>query len=436
DRACDIAAEALTDGELFPAHRRAEVLDKAAQMIASESEELAWLIASEAGKPLKTSAAEVDRCVDTFRFSAAAARSLAGDVVPMDASATGVGRIGFTLRVPIGVVAAISPFNFPLNLVAHKIGPAIAAGCPVVLKPASTTPLTALALGRILLEAGLPGPWLSVIPGDGRSVGASLVSHDVPAVVSFTGSADVGWPIRAKAPRKKVLLELGSAAPLIVEPDANVEAVAAAAVPASFGYAGQSCISTQRIYVHEEIADDFIDQFTVLTNRLSLGNPLLKDTDVGPVISENDATRILELIEEAVSLGAEMAAGGGRDGSLVEPTVLVDPPPTAKVCSQEVFGPVVSIRRYQDFDAMLDEIAQVPLGINAGIFTNRIDRALECVRRLHYGGILINEVPTYRADQQPYGGHGDSGNTREGPAYAVDELTEHRFILLKEAVRA
>jgi len=436
DRACGIAAGALAEVESFPAHRRAEVLDGAARLVASRSGELAWLIASEAGKPLRTAAAEVERCVDTFRFSAAAARSLAGDVVPMDASASGAGRIGFTLRVPTGVVAAITPFNFPLNLVAHKVGPAIAAGCPVVLKPASTTPTTALVLGEILAEAGLPGPWLSVIPGSGDSVGAALVSHDVPAVVSFTGSAAVGWPIRAEAPRKKVLLELGSVAPLIVEPDANVKAVAEAAVPASFGYAGQSCISTQRIYVHDEIADEFIDHFVALTEGLSVGDPLLDTTDVGPVIAENEGERIVSWIEEAVSLGAQLATGGNRDTSLVEPTVLVDPPPSARVCTQEVFGPVVAIRRYEDFDAMLDELTQIPLGINAGIFTNRIGRALECIRQLPYGGILINEVPTYRADQQPYGGHGESGNTREGPSYAVNELTEHKFVLLREAVGA
>ena len=436
DRACKVAATALADAASFPAYHRAEVLDNAAAIVRARCDELAWLIASEAGKPLKASAAEVSRCVDTLRFSAAAARGLAGDVVPMDASASGAGRIGFTLRVPIGVVGAICPFNFPLNLVAHKVGPAIAAGCPIVVKPAHETPTTALVFGGILAEAGLPRSWLSVVPGHGHAAGAAIVSHDVPAVISFTGSADVGWSIRAQAPRKKVLLELGSATPLIVEPDADIKAVAEATVPAAFGYAGQSCISTQRIYVHERIADDFIAHIAALTDRLVVGDPLSDDTDLGPVINENAAERIIEWIDEAVSLGAEVATGGDRTGTLVRPTILVEPPPTAKVCTQEVFGPVVSIRRYSDFDAMLEEVAQVPMAIHAGIFTNRIDRALACVRRLRYGGVLINEVPTYRAEQQPYGGVGESGNTREGPSYAVEELTEHRFVLLSEGTHA
>ena len=283
DQACRIAAKTLANDESFAAYRRAEVLENAGALVASRSEELAWLIASEAGKPLRTSLAEVARCVDTLRFSAGAARALAGEMVPMDASATGAGRIGFTLRVPLGVVAAITPFNFPLNLVAHKVGPAIAAGCPIVLKPAHETPTTALALAEILGEAGLPAGWLSVLPGHGTDSGAALVENEIPAVVSFTGSAETGWLIRTLAPRKKVLLELGSAAPLIVEPDADVDRVAALAVPAAFGYAGQSCISTQRVYVHDNIADEFIANMKSRVDDLVVGDPLSLETDVGSV---------------------------------------------------------------------------------------------------------------------------------------------------------
>lgn len=433
DRACRAAVDALERPESFPAYQRAAVLDRAAMLVASRADELAWLIASEAGKPVTAAQHEVARCGDTLRLSATAARTLGGDVVPMDATAAGSGRIGFTLRVPVGVVGAICPFNFPLNLVAHKVGPALAAGCPVVVKPAEEAPTSALALGDILIEAGLPSPWLSVLPGDGEPTGAALVSHDLPAVISFTGSSTVGWSIRSRAPRKKVLLELGSVAVLVVEPDADVDAVAAAAVAGAFTHAGQSCISTQRIHVHEQIADALISRIVALTEQLTTGDPLAPGTHVGPVITEEAAGRIEQWIEEAAAGGAEVLTGGGRRGTLVEPTVLLEPPSDAKVCTSEVFGPVVVLHRYREFDDLLDELAPGAGGIHAGIFTNRLDRALTAIRRLRYGGVLVNEVPTFRADQQPYGGSGEAGNTREGPAYAVRELTEHRFVLLEAA---
>lgn len=433
DRACREAAEALERPDSFPAYQRAAVLDRTAALVASRADELAWLIASEAGKPLKAAEHEVARCGDTLRFSATAARSLGGDVVPMGASSNGAGRIGFTLRVPIGVVGAISPFNFPLTLVAHKVGPALAAGCPVVVKPAAGAPTSALVLGDLLVEAGLPSPWLSILPGEGESTGAALVDHDAPAVISFTGSGTVGWSIRARAPQKKVLLELGSVAVMVVEPDADVNEVAAAAVSGAFTHAGQSCIPTQQIHVHERIAEAFIDRVVALTEQLTLGDPLSLETDLGPVIDEDAATRIERWIDEAASVGAEVVVGGGRHGTLVEPTVLVESPADAGVNPTEVSGPVVTIHRYTDFDELLLRMSRTSTGTHAGIFTNRLDRALAAVAGLRYGGVLVNEVPTFRADQQPYGGVGGSGNTREGPSYTVQELTEHRFVLLSGA---
>jgi acyl-CoA reductase-like NAD-dependent aldehyde dehydrogenase len=430
DRAVTAATAAHRGGALAP-WRRAEILDRAAHLLGERTEQFARVIAEEAAKPIKTARIEARRAVSTFTFAAAEARRLAGDVVPLDAADVGDGKFGFTLRMPVGVVGAISPFNFPLNLVAHKVAPAIAAGCPVVLKPASQTPLSAVALAELLLdECGLPPGQLNVVTGSGGTVGNALVDHPEVALITFTGSPDVGWGIRGRAPRKKVGLELGNNAPVIVEPDGDVTTAAAKIAVAGFSHAGQSCISTQRIYLHESIADAFLTELLPRVDALVVGDPLDDATDVSSLISGPERDRVESWIAEAVAGGAKVLTGGTtRDGVLV-PTVLAGTRPEMKVCALEVFGPVVAVQTYSDVDDAFRLANDTRYGLQAAIFTRDLALALRAARELDFGGVLVNEVPTWRADQMPYGGVRDSGNTREGPHYAVHEMTETRLVVL------
>ena len=432
DRAARAAREAFETAD-FPQHARAAFLDRAAHLVGERVEELALTIAAEAGKPLKTAGVEAQRCVDTLTFSAVEARKLTGGTVPMAASAGGAGKLGVMLRVPYGVVGAISPFNFPLNLVAHKLGPAIAAGNAVVLKPAGQTPISALNLAAILVEAGLPEGWLSVIPGPGAAVGNAIVEHELTRALSFTGSAPVGWGIRSRVPHKKVNLELGSNAPLIVHADGDWETAADKAKLHAYSHAGQSCISIQRILVHEEIADDFTERLVANVESLAVGDPLDPETDVGPLITADDRDRVKQWVDEALAAGAELLTGGELvdEGRCLAPTLLASPPREAKVWCEEVFGPVATIDRYADFDEAMRLANDSKFGLQAGVFTRDMGRGLAAAATLEFGGVLINEVPTFRADQMPYGGVKDSGNTREGPAYAVLEMTEERFVTLQ-----
>jgi acyl-CoA reductase-like NAD-dependent aldehyde dehydrogenase len=432
ERAARAAHEAFETAD-FPQHARAAVLDRAAELVGERIDELGLAIAAEAGKPIKTAKFEAQRCVDTLTFSAVEARKLTGGTVPMEASASGAGKLGVMMRVPFGVVGAISPFNFPLNLVAHKLGPAIAAGNAVVLKPAGQTPISALKLAEILDEAGLPDGWLSVIPGPGSEVGNAIVEHELTRALSFTGSARVGWGIRSKVPHKKVNLELGSNAPLIVHADGDWETAADKAKLHAYSHAGQSCISIQRILVHEDVAGAFTERLVANAESLRVGDPLDPDTDVGPLITPGDRDRVKEWIEEAVSGGAELLTGGELvdEGRCLAPTLLASPPREAKVWCEEIFGPVATIDRYSDFGGALRMANDSKFGLQAGVFTRDVGRGLEAAGALEFGGVLINEVPTFRADQMPYGGVKDSGNTREGPAFAVIELTEERFVTLQ-----
>jgi acyl-CoA reductase-like NAD-dependent aldehyde dehydrogenase len=398
--------------------------------MADRIDEFGTTIALEAGKPIRTARAEAGRCVDTLTFSAAEARKLTGEMIPMDASASGFGRLSFALRVPIGVVAAITPFNFPLNLVAHKLAPAIAAGCPVVLKPASSTPFSSIMLVELLIEAGMPEDWVSVVTGSGEDVGEPLITNPIPALVTFTGSPAVGWRIPSMAPRKKISLELGSNSPLIVEPDADLDLVASKVRVAGFSHAGQSCISTQRILVQERVHDRFVDALSEAIGSLVVGDPLDEATDVGPLITPEETQRVLDWIDTAVADGATLAAGGELKDGLLVPTVVDNVPLDVDLCAKEVFGPVVVVIPYSTFDEALEIADTGAYGLHAGIFTNDLPKALKAVKKLNFGGVLINEVPTYRADQQPYGGVKDSGNTREGPAYAVQEMTQLKFVHL------
>jgi acyl-CoA reductase-like NAD-dependent aldehyde dehydrogenase len=431
DRAVGIARDVLAAGPL-PAWKRAEILDTAARLVSERVEDLARIIAVEAAKPIKTARVEAQRAVSTFTFAAVAARTLAGEMVPMDASVAGDGKLAFTMRVPIGVVGAISPFNFPLNLVAHKLAPAIAAGCPVVLKPASQTPMSAIALVELLIdECGLPPGHVNVVTGGGGTVGNALVDHDGIDLITFTGSPEVGWGIKSRAPKKKVGLELGNNAPLIIEPSGDVETAAKKVSVAGFSHAGQSCISTQRIFVHTSVADAFLDALVPLVEGLVVGDPLDERTDVSALIAAKERDRVSSWIDEAVAAGAEVLAGGKvtEDGVLT-PTVLGNVTPDMKVCSWEVFGPVVGLQTYDDLDDALRLANDTRYGLQAAIYTQDISDALRAARVLDYGGVLVNEVPTFRADQQPYGGVRDSGNTREGPQWAVREMTEEKVVII------
>jgi acyl-CoA reductase-like NAD-dependent aldehyde dehydrogenase len=416
----------------LPAWQRAEILDRAAVAVRAHEEELTETIALEAAKPMKTARVEAQRCVSTFQFAAVAARTLAGEMVPMDASAAGAGKLAFTLRVPVGVVGAISPFNFPLNLVAHKLAPAIAAGCPVVLKPASQTPVSAIRLVELLLdECGLPPDHVNVVCGGGGTVGNAIVEHPDIAMITFTGSPEVGWGIKSSAPRKKVGLELGNNAPVIIEPSGDWETAAAKISVAGFSHAGQSCISTQRVLVHESVVDAFTDALVDKVKNLVVGDPLDEQTDVSALISKSERDRVCTWIDEATKEGAEVALGGALDdhGVLV-PTVLTHVRHEMKVSSHEVFGPLVGIASYTDFDDALRRANDTRYGLQAAVYTADLNDALKAARTLDFGGVLVNEVPTFRADQQPYGGVRDSGNTREGPQYAVEEMTERRLVIL------
>jgi acyl-CoA reductase-like NAD-dependent aldehyde dehydrogenase len=412
------------------AAERAAVLERAAGIVRERHERFARIICLEAGKPIRQARGEASRCVDTLTFAAVEARSLAGSVVPMDSSASGHGKLGVILREPIGVVGAISPFNFPLNLVAHKVAPAIAAGCPVVLKPASSTPLSALALAEALLDAGLPPGFLTVVVGGGGSVGNAIVDHPATKLISFTGSPPVGWEIRRRQPHKEVALELGNATPVIVAEDADLERAATKLAASGFTHAGQSCISVQRVYTHESVHNRFMELFVAAVERLVVGDPMDEATDVGPVIDGESRERILDWIADAAGRGGGVATGGTADGVLIRPTVIEGIKPDWKVSCEEVFGPVVGTASYRTIDEALELANSANFGLQAGIFTARVDHALQWARRLEFGGVLINETPTFRADQQPYGGVKDSGNTREGPHYAVQKMTEPKLVVI------
>jgi acyl-CoA reductase-like NAD-dependent aldehyde dehydrogenase len=426
--AIDAAERAMADP--LPAHKRAEILVKTVAGIARRHDEIAAQISAEAGKPLKAAKVETSRAMSTYTFSAVEARKLAGEVVPMDAAQAGEGKLAFTLREPIGIVGAISPFNFPLNLVAHKIAPALAAGCAVVLKPAGQTPLSALTLAELEYDAGLPAGWLNVLVGPASEIGDVLVEDERVKAITFTGSSEVGWGLRERAARKKVLLELGNATPVIVQADTDVEEAASKLAAHAFSFAGQSCISVQRIYVQQPVYDDFVARFLPKVEELVVGDPADAETDVGPVIDEGARERILSWIDEAREGGAELLTGGELDGELIQPTVIANAAPDLKVCREEVFGPVCVVNHYESLDEAIELANGTRYGLQAGIFTNDIRAALKAAQGLEFGGVTVNEAPTFRTDQMPYGGLKDSGNTREGPAYAVRELTEQRVVVI------
>jgi acyl-CoA reductase-like NAD-dependent aldehyde dehydrogenase len=427
-RAVDAAQRALEAP--LPQWRRADLLERVSELIAERAEDLAQSICAEGGKPLKAARVEVQRAVGTYALSAAEARRLAGEVVPVGGTEHGSGHVAWTVRVPVGVIGAISPFNFPLNLVAHKVAPALAAGCPVVLKPASQTPVTALRLAAICEDAGLPPGWLNVIPGKAAEIGDVLVEDERVRMITFTGSAETGWNLKRRAATKKVTLELGNSSPMIVAADADLELVAAKIARHAFSNAGQTCVSVQRVYVDQSAIRPLRDLLKPKVEALVVGDPRDETTDVGPVIDRDNHERVLEWIDQAVQGGATVLTGGPHDSGVIAPTVLDGVKPEMRVCRDEVFGPVCSLIAVGSVDEALELANATEFGLQASIFTSRIDVALAAVERLEFGSVLINEATEWRTDAMPYGGVKASGNTKEGPAYTVREMTEERLVVL------
>ena len=426
--AVDAAAHALENP--LPAHERAAILDRVAGLLRDRHEDMAQTICAEAGKPIRTARVEASRAVSTYTFAAVEARKLAGDVIPMGASEAGEGKIAFTLRRPIGVIGAISPFNFPCNLVAHKLAPALAAGCPVVLKPASQTPMSALLLAELEQEAGLPEGWLTVLVGPSAEIGDVLVEDERVRMITFTGSSGVGWGIAERAAKKRVRLELGNSTPVIVAADADLELAATKLAANAFSFAGQSCISVQRIYVERAVLDGFLERFLPKVEALVVGDPAAEATDVGPVIDEDARNRIAAWVEEAQSAGAKLLVGSAGSDPL-GPIVLGDAPESARVVCDEVFGPVCVVNPVDSLADAYERANGTDYGLQAGIFTGSITSALAAAEALEFGGVTVNEAPTFRADQMPYGGVKGSGNTKEGPAFTIREMTEERLVVLQ-----
>jgi acyl-CoA reductase-like NAD-dependent aldehyde dehydrogenase len=410
---------------------RSAILRKAYHRLLERQEEFAQAISSESGKPIKEGRLEADRSAMTLLFSAEEANRLHGEVVPMDASPAGKGHWAMTIREPLGVIAAITPFNFPLNLSMHKIGPAIAGGNTVVHKPASATPISAVLMAGLLEECGLPKGALNVITGPGGAVGEQLVFHKDIAMITFTGSPEVGLRLRNLAGMKRVTLELGNNSAVIIEDDANMEEAVARCVTGSFAHSGQVCISVQRILVNAAVHNEFVERFVAATKKLRIGHPHDPATDISSLITEKEAERVESWIAEAVEGGAKLVTGGRRQRATIEPAVLTGVPAHAQIACREAFGPVVGINSYATFDEAVARVNDSDYGLQAGIYTRDIQKAFTAARRVHVGGFMINEIPQYRVDQMPYGGVKLSGSGREGPKYAVEEMTEMKLVCWK-----
>jgi acyl-CoA reductase-like NAD-dependent aldehyde dehydrogenase len=415
----------------LPAYRRSEILARAATLITERKRELAETIAIEAGKAMKFALIEVDRAISTFTLAAEEAKRVHGETIPLDAVPAGEGYFGFWLRRPVGVIAAISPFNFPLNLVAHKVAPAIAAGNPVVLKPASTTPVTAVKLCEILESAGLPAGVINLVVGPGKTVGEWLVTDPRVDKITFTGSPPVGEHILSVAGIKKVTLELGNTSPVIIAPDADLDLVAKKCAVGAYYNSGQVCISVQRIYSQQAISDPFTEKFVQASEAMVVGDPLDARVDVGPMIDPGEVDRIEGWVDEARAGGAEVLTGGKREDAVYWPTVLTKVEPQMKVVDQEAFAPVASVIPYDDFEGALELADASNYGLQASVFTRDIQRVLKAIKRLNFGGVMVNETPAYRADHMPYGGNRQSGLGREGLRFAIEEMTNIQMVAIK-----
>ncbi len=430
DLAIETMEQAARELAAIPAHSKARALAQMADGIAARHDEFSKTLSQEAGKPLTDARREVDRGIQTFRIAAEESTRIPGETIPMDLTPGGEAYTASVKRFPLGPVLGITPFNFPLNLVAHKVAPCLAAGNPLVLKPAPQTPLTALLLGEVFLTTDLPPTALTILPCS-NALAERMVEHPTFHALSFTGSVNVGWMLKGKAGHKRVLLELGGNAGVIIEPDANLERAVARCVAGGYGYAGQTCISVQRIFVHQSHYDQFLELFVDNVQALAMGDPALDTTVVGPLINEQAAIRVETWIQEAVSHGATIQTGGSRKGSVMEPTVLTNVSSTMKVCCEEIFGPVVTISPYTKLQDALTLMNDSPFGLQAGIFTKNIDAMYQAYASLEVGAVLVNEIPTFRADHMPYGGIKDSGLGREGVRYVIQELTEPKLLIVK-----
>ena len=411
-------------------YERQNVLMHCVSRFKERFDELAYALCVEAGKPIKDSEGEVSRLIDTFRIAAEESVRMTGEVQPLDISPRARGYQGMWKRVPIGPCSFISPFNFPLNLAAHKIAPAIAVGCPFVMKPASRTPLGAIIMGEILAETDLPEGAFSILPASRD--GADLFTEDDRLkLLSFTGSPDVGWALKAKAGKKKVVLELGGNAAVIIDEDADLDDALERVIFGAFYQSGQSCIGVQRIIIHDSIYDRFRDMLVARAGKLVSGNPHDRDTFIGPMIDVKEAARLDGWIQEAIADGAKLLCGGKRDGAMLEATLLENVPRTAKANREEAFGPLAILSRFTDFDAALDEVNDSKFGLQAGIFTRDLFKSLDAWDRLDVGGVVINDVPSYRVDNMPYGGVKDSGLGREGIRFAMEDMTEIRNLVIR-----
>lgn len=414
----------------IPSYERARILKRAASLLEQEKERFARIISLELGKPLKNTLDEVSRSIETLELSGEEAKRLMGETLPGDASERGTKAIAATFRVPVGVIAAVTPFNAPLNLVCHKVGPAFAAGNSVILKPAPQTALIATELLKLLLEAGLPESAINMVLG-GVEVGQQIVKDDRINVISFTGGVVAARNICELANMKKVLLELGGNASTIVHEDADLKRAATMCARTGFSNSGQSCISVQRIYVHQSVVPAFTDLLKEEVLKLKIGDPLLPDTDVGCLVDTNAAKRVMDWIDESVQLGAAVVCGGKQHGATVEPTLLLNPPKHSKVVCQEVFGPIVSIIPYETIEEAITETNDSSFGLQAGLFTNQMDLAYKVAHSLEVGGVVINGTSNFRLDHWPYGGVKNSGIGREGPRYAIEDMTETKMIVLQ-----
>jgi acyl-CoA reductase-like NAD-dependent aldehyde dehydrogenase len=417
----------------MPAYKRSEILARTAALLREQAEEFAKTIAAEGGKALKFARAEVDRGITTFTIAAEEAKRLHGETIPLDAIAAGEGYFGFWMRRPVGVIAGISPFNFPLNLVAHKVAPALAAGNTVVLKPASSTPLTAVKLCQLLQEAGLPDGAVNLVVGPGGTVGEWLVTDPRVDKITFTGSPDVGKHITSVAGIKKITLELGNNSPVVIAPDADLDFVAKRCAVGAFYNSGQVCISVQRIYSQKQVFEPFTEKFVKASEALVVGDPLDERVDVGPMIDSKEVDRIEGWVKEAQSVGAKVLTGGKRAGNVYYPTVLVDVAPDMKVVAEETFAPIASVISCDDFEESLRQANDTKFGLQVGVFTKDVDQVFKAIKRLNFGGVIINDIPTFRADHMPYGGNRQSGLGREGVRFAMEDMTNIEMVAIRLA---
>ncbi len=427
--AIESAQQATSKMATLTAFQRAQILEQLSNLFADHREEAASIIALESAKPLKYAIAEIDRTIETYKFAAEEAKRLAGELIPMDASKGGEGRFGYTLREPIGVIAAITPFNFPQNLVAHKVGPALAAGNTIVLKPATQTALSAHFLAKLLAKTDLPAGAFNLVTGQGKLIGDTFLAHPQVKMITFTGSPAVGISLRNRAGLKKVTLELGSNAGVIVDEGVQLDKIMDRIVMGAFSNQGQVCISLQRIYVMENVIDPFLEQLTAKINHLTLGNPLHPTTDLTTMISETEQQRALTWIQEAVRNGAQIITGGRIENNILLPTVLYNVSSNSRVSCEEIFAPVVIVNTVSTIDEAIEAINDSHYGLQAGIFTPTIETAFRASKKLQVGGVMINDVPTYRVDHMPYGGVKESGTGREGIKYAIEEMTEMKLVI-------